>query len=126
MNRALNVLVVDDDPMTVKLMLLWLTRQGHHGRGAESAEAALAVAEELPPDVLLTDLSLPGMSGSQLLSKLRHRRPGPFRAIAVTGSSRYDVPDADAFDDFLTKPVDLDRLAQSLNAAKKAPSASNN
>jgi len=115
--RTLSVLVVDDDPTIVRLMLLWLSRQGFHARGAHSAEEALATAEEHFPDVLLTDLNLPGMSGSQLLAALRYRS-GNLRAIAVTGLLRQDTPDADAFDDFFTKPVDLDRLTQSVRAAK--------
>jgi CheY-like chemotaxis protein len=119
MEKALKVLVVDDDPTTVKLMLLWLARQGFHARGAESAEAAHAEAESHAPDVLLTDLSLPGMSGSQLLAALRARFER-LKAIALTGSSREDTPDADAFDDFLTKPVDLHRLTKTLHATTNA------
>ncbi len=113
-NRTLSVLVVDDDPSTVKLMLIWLGRQGFHARGAATAEAALVAADEHHPDILLTDLTLPGMSGSQLLAALRQRGPGRMRAIALTGAQRQDTPDADAFDDFLTKPVDLQRLSRSL------------
>jgi two-component system response regulator GlrR len=115
--NALNVLVVDDDPSTVKLMVLWLTRQGFKARGFESAEEALAVAEDYAPDVLLTDLRLPGMGGFELLAMLRRRIPG-LRAVAITGCRHDEFPDADVFDDFITKPVDLDRLTRTLHTAK--------
>jgi CheY-like chemotaxis protein len=75
MPRAIDILVVEDDPADAELTLRALSRSGHeplveHATDAEQALHALS-ASELRPRLILLDLKLPGMSGLDLLKALR-------------------------------------------------------
>lgn len=65
-----DVLVVDDDPDVRALIELLLDRMGHDVRVAATAEDALLRSAERRPDLLLLDLSLPGLDGDELLTWL--------------------------------------------------------
>lgn len=65
-----DVLVVDDDPDVRALIGLLLDRMGHEVRVAATAEEALLRSAERRPDLLLLDLSLPGLNGDELLAWL--------------------------------------------------------
>jgi CheY-like chemotaxis protein len=121
--RPLSVLVVDDDPDTAFSMGLLLHTLGHDATATTSAEAALRLAEERPPDVVLLDLAMPAMDGFALADRLR-RLTAPKRPflIAVTGRGRAEDRArcvASGIDLFFLKPADpavlawvLDRLRQ--------------
>jgi PAS domain S-box-containing protein len=109
---GLRVLVVDDDPEALEIASLVLRGQGAEIRTAASAFRAFELVRTWQPDVLVSDLAMPGEDGFMLLRALRagvaaHRRRLP--AIAVTA---YETPEnrlraADAgFDRYLTKPLD--------------------
>ena len=78
------VLIVDDEPSIRNSMLLILTRIGYRARSAEDGFSALAEFRKEVPDVILTDLNMPGMNGFELLSVVRHRFPS-VRTIAMSG-----------------------------------------
>jgi CheY-like chemotaxis protein len=66
------VLVVDDDPNLRQLVTIRLQKAGHQVRGADSAAEALAVvADRGAPDVVVLDVTMPGMTGLELLPALR-------------------------------------------------------
>lgn len=65
-----DVLVVDDDPDVRALLEVLLQRMGHTARVASSAEEALLRSAERRPDLLLLDLSLPGIDGDEFLAWL--------------------------------------------------------
>lgn len=65
-----DVLVVDDDPDVRALLEVVLARMGHEVRAAATAEDALLRSAERRPDLLLLDLSLPGVDGDELLAWL--------------------------------------------------------
>ncbi len=66
------VLVVDDDPNTVQIVMFRLQAKGHKVIGATSPKEALeAVATRGHPDVVVLDVSMPEMSGPELLTELR-------------------------------------------------------
>lgn len=82
------MLVVDDTPDTLRLLAVMLKAGGAAVRTADSAAAALAAVEEQVPDVLLTDIGMPGEDGLSLLARLRARpagRGGAVPAVALTG-----------------------------------------
>jgi CheY-like chemotaxis protein len=70
------VLVAEDDPAVREITRRILESAGYRVKLAPDAESALKLAEEAPPDLLLTDLVMPGLGGKQLARVLRERQPG--------------------------------------------------
>jgi CheY-like chemotaxis protein len=99
-DARLRVLIVDDDALLRMSLLHTLTHAGHKVRSADSGLAALAEIGREIPDLLLSDLNMPGLSGFELLSVVRRRFPA-IQVIAMSGAFFGDgVPPgvfADAF-----------------------------
>ncbi|RYG72001.1 response regulator, partial [bacterium] len=114
------VLVVEDDVDTALFVRTVLERRGGMAVVvAHEAMAALAEATRRPPDVVVTDIQLPGMSGLELLGELRRLAPGvPVVVMTAFASVDYAV---DALhreaDDFLVKPVSAGLLVERVTAA---------
>ena len=70
-----SVLIVDDQPDLAEMMAAMITRDGHEARVANSGPAAVAAVEERVPDLVMTDLGMPGMSGLDLADALHARWP---------------------------------------------------
>jgi CheY-like chemotaxis protein len=120
--RALHVLVVDDDDTTGSTSLL-LRSCGHKVRTAADGRAALRAALADPPDVVLLDLGLPGMSGYEVARRLRAWGGArqPF-LIAITGfGNAMRCADAreSGIDLWLLKPTDPEQLLQLLQRLRK-------
>jgi CheY-like chemotaxis protein len=116
--RRLKVLVVEDSQDTAESLTMLLELWGHEVRVAFDGLAALEVAEQLVPDVILSDLGLPGMDGYELARRLRgHPRFGRAVLVALTGygqeEDKWRALDA-GFDHHLVKPPDLTELADLL------------
>jgi two-component system response regulator HydG len=110
------VLVVDDE-MSARTGLEKLLRQeGYAVDTAEGGAAALSIAAERPPDVVVTDLKMPQMDGIELLSKLRELYDDmPVIVVTAFGDVQTAVAAMRAgADDYLTKPVDFDELSISI------------
>lgn len=69
------VLIIDDEGNIRRSLRALLQSEGYRVRDAESAEAGLAEVDDAPPDVILLDLALPGMTGLEALPKLREASP---------------------------------------------------
>lgn len=99
-DTSLNILIVDDDALLRMSLLQMLTVAGYSVRSADGGHAALSEMERETPDLLLSDLNMPGLSGFELLSVVRGRFPG-IHVIAMSGAyTGDDVPPgvfADAF-----------------------------
>jgi CheY-like chemotaxis protein len=111
------ILLVDDDAAVRCALGDLLRSQGHEVTDAGSGAEALACLDSgATPDVVVTDLRMPGMDGRQLMRAARERRPG-LPVVIVTGSDpappgrRGDQPEPDAL---LVKPLQLDALAAAL------------
>ncbi len=82
------VLVVDDDPNARLLVTTLLAHGGHCALEAASGGEGLELAREHQPDLVITDLSLPGMSGPQFLRELRaDERTRTLRVALYTASA---------------------------------------
>lgn len=69
--RSLRILVVDDEAVVVEALETLLQEEGHQVLTAEDGEAALRRAEAERPDIILLDLHLPGLSGFEVVNRLR-------------------------------------------------------
>jgi len=115
------LLVVDDEPSTLDLFRQILVGLGHPVRVAEDGFSALEQIREEVPDILLSDLNMPGMSGFELLSVVRRRIPNIY-VIATSGAFSGDtVPHGIAADAFHEKATGLGGL---FDIVKTAPLAS--
>jgi CheY-like chemotaxis protein len=73
--QAAEVLVVDDDQDVRQILAETLRDLGYRVREAEGGEAALALLEQAPPDVLVVDFAMPGMNGAELARAVRALHP---------------------------------------------------
>jgi DNA-binding response OmpR family regulator len=74
-NRKAVVLVVDDEAVIADTLAMILEQSGIRALVAYDGESALAIANTVPPDLLLTDVAMPGMSGIDLAIAIRHSLP---------------------------------------------------
>ena len=99
-DTRLRLLVVDDEPALRTSLSLVLRELGYDVRSAGNGFSALSEIRNSPPDILVSDLNMPGMSGFELLSVVRRRFPSiPVVAMsgAFAGSSLPEGLPADAF-----------------------------
>jgi CheY-like chemotaxis protein len=106
------LLIVDDEPAILELLQRYLERLGYGVDLAGTSEAALARFESDPGkyDCILTDLNLPGMSGEEMLERMRALRPG-LRALVSSG---HPYQPQSAGIGFLQKPYLPAMLAEAL------------
>jgi signal transduction histidine kinase/DNA-binding response OmpR family regulator len=113
------VLVVDDEPSVVEVFREFLASQGYDLHVAQSGEEALQVIPSLRPDIVLTDINLPGVSGLEVMRFAKGRDP-EVAVIVVTGyasaSTAIDALRQGAYD-YVTKPFDLDEVHQIVERA---------
>jgi putative two-component system response regulator len=107
------ILVADDDTTSARFLQRLLTREGHHVRIVESAEAALAACEAEPPDLILIDLVARGHAFDVCRTLKEHQSTRLIPVVIVTALSesgeRLKGIEAGA-DDFVLKPFDITEL----------------
>ncbi len=114
-----NVLLVDDEPELLAGLVNVLERRGLAVRTAVSGEDALAVLADTWIDVVVIDIKMPGMSGLELLKRIRSERPD-VEVLMLTGHPRVDdaseaIKLGAAY--FLTKPFDTAELVMRIESA---------
>ena len=113
------VLLVEDDPGSREVMTLALEAEGFAVVALGSGEEALRSLDTLSPCGLVTDLSLVGMSGTEMTRKLRAQpEHDSLGVIALTGWDPKGLPREDAalFSRVFLKPVDIAQLATAIRA----------
>ena len=111
------LLLVDDDSSLLEILANYLHRAGDEVRTAASGQAALAALAEELPDLVVLDVTMPGMDGWQVLGRIREHWPIP--AIMLT--ARTDEPDvlrgfAAGADDYVAKPFSFAQLEARIRA----------
>jgi DNA-binding response OmpR family regulator len=109
------VLLVEDHADTRSVLGLLLNRIGCQTVTAKNVDDARTRLDEMPFDVLISDLTLPDGDGISLVREAKKKRP--LKAIALTGRDGADERQAGleaGFDFYLTKPVDFHELRQAL------------
>ena len=120
---AVKVLVVDDDAPTLDYFSFALETCGAVVTIAMSAREALRIVTQVSPDVILTDIAMPGEDGYWLLSEIRHHADGGVSGLPVVAATAYGRDHSRArvlaagFLDHLPKPIDPDVLCQAIAAA---------
>jgi signal transduction histidine kinase len=119
---TLTVLYIEDNPVNVMLMQAMLARlEGVRVLVATRAQQGLSLASEQRPDLVLLDIQLPEMDGFEVLKRLRaHETTGDIPVIAVSANamqSDIEAGRAAGFVDYLTKPIELERLHQAVRSA---------
>jgi two-component system, NtrC family, response regulator HydG len=118
MSRS-RVLIVDDEPDMVENCARILFRAGYECQTATDSREALTLLEAAPPDLLLTDLKMPGMDGMELLRRARELDPGlpviMITAFATIESAVAAIKEG-AFD-YLPKNFSVDQLSMAVDRA---------
>ena len=116
--------MVDDNHLIRRLLGLILEAAGLEVVEAESGEDALALAAEQPPDVWLVDEVMPGLTGSELVRRLRRSRDRRVCAAPMVGISGRAGAGGELLaagcDAFVAKPVDERRVLAALARALRA------
>ncbi|MDQ1750130.1 MAG: two-component system, OmpR family, operon response regulator KdpE [Pseudonocardiales bacterium] len=120
----MRVLVVDDEPQIVRALVINLRARGYEANSAASGAAALVEAAKHPPDLVLLDLGLPDMDGSEVIAGLRGWNSAPIIVLSgrVGGADKVAALDAGA-DDYVTKPFGMDELMARMRAVTRRASS---
>jgi two-component system, OmpR family, KDP operon response regulator KdpE len=113
------VLVVEDEALMRKVLVVALRSQGCATLEADCGRAALKLIDEQTPDAILLDLGLPDMDGVEVISQLRVKHPTlPVILLSAHGEERHQIRALDAgADDYVTKPFREGELMARLRAA---------
>jgi CheY-like chemotaxis protein len=105
------LLIVDDDELSREVLSIMGAAAGYEVIAAESGDAALVMLKDgTQPEVILTDLQMPGTTGAALLEAVRAASKPPMRVVAMSASGNGIA----GFDAFLRKPFSLDELKSAL------------
>ena len=117
------ILIVDDEPQITRVLRTSLDAHGYDLRVANDGQTALQIAADWPPDLMITDLSMPVMDGLELCRHFRARSQAPIIVLSVKGEERTKVQALDAgADDYVTKPFGISELLARVRAnLRRAP-----
>jgi len=117
---GIRVLAVDDDADVRELLTVLFTQYGAEAIAVTCAAEVLAILESFQPDVLISDIGMPGVDGYSLLQKIRTLPPqqgGQIKAIALTAYARVDDCQQalkSGFQQHVTKPLEPEKLVQAV------------
>lgn len=89
LQKMAKILIVDDDPGILVLLRALLEREGHSVCEARDGRTALEIYRAAPPDLLVTDIVLPGKEGLDLILELERIHPG-IKVLAISGGDRIE------------------------------------
>lgn len=125
MESRKRILIVDDDQEITLVLRSGLTKHGYDVRVANEGEAALELFQAWPPDLVVTDLSMPNMDGLKLCQRLRIKSSIPIIVLSVKNDEITKVEALDTgADDYVTKPFGMSELLARVRAAlRRSPEA---
>jgi two-component system KDP operon response regulator KdpE len=111
------ILLVDDETQITRALKRSLMAQRYDVRAAADGESALDLFFDWAPDLVITDLSMPEMSGIDLCRELRKNSQVPIIVLSVKGEEKNKVEALDAgADDYVTKPFGIEELLARVRA----------
>lgn len=118
-----NILVVDDEAQITRVLKTTLSAQGYGIRTANDGKQALQEMKTWSPDLVITDLRMPNMSGLELCRSIRSESHVPIIILSVKGEEAIKVEALDAgADDYITKPFQVNELLARVRAALRRAS----
>src|SRR5215210_1511249 len=118
MDEKQRILVVDDEQQITLVLRSGLTKHGYDVRVASEGEAALELFQLWPPNLVVTDLSMPNMGGLELCRRLRAISDVPIIVLSVKGEEAVKIEALDAgADDYVTKPFGMGELLARVRAS---------
>ena len=126
MDRRQRILVIDDEPDVVSYLSAFLEDEGFQVLTAGNGPDGLTLAREQAPDLITLDITMPGMSGIEVLTTLRrddHLNCIP--VVIITGVTSFDkltdYRDVRAPEGFMQKPIDLVQLRSTIEGILYSP-----
>jgi len=111
------ILVVDDEPQITRVLRTSLSTHGYEVQVANDGEAGLRVYDIFKPDLVITDLVMPKMTGIELCENIRDRSQVPIIILSVRGEEKNKVEALDkGADDYVTKPFSIEELLARVRA----------
>ena len=118
MSNQPHILVIDDEPQILRAIRTILTEKQFKVSAANRGEDGLALAAASEPDLIILDLGLPDMDGTEVCARLREWTQTPIIILSVRDSERDKVAALDmGADDFLTKPFGIEELLARVRVA---------
>jgi two-component system KDP operon response regulator KdpE len=117
------ILIIDDEPQITRVLRAALGAQGYDVRTANDPEEGLRLFGEWLPDLVVTDLMMPGLSGIEVCRAVRAQGATPVLILSVRDHERSKVEALDAgADDYVTKPFGIQELLARVRAhMRRAP-----
>ena len=110
----MKILVAEDEPMLLKTIELKLKKEGYEVITTHDGREAVAKIEEMDPDMVITDIMMPYVSGLEIVALVRKRTDKKIPIIMLSAMEQEKVV-MEAFelgaDDYITKPFSLNELA---------------
>jgi two-component system, OmpR family, KDP operon response regulator KdpE len=111
------ILVIDDETQITRVLKTTLSSQGYEVKTAADGEGGFQAAQDWLPDLIITDLAMPGMTGVELCRAVRQRSQTPIIVLSVRGEEKTKVEALDAgADDYVTKPFSVNELLARVRA----------
>jgi YesN/AraC family two-component response regulator len=114
------ILIIDDEKPTLQMLSLFLEASGFRVLTAENEQQGLTVFKREHPQIVLTDIKMPGKDGLDVLRQIKSISPAT-EVIVITGHGDRDLKEhamALEASAFFNKPLDTDALDEALQAAK--------
>jgi two-component system KDP operon response regulator KdpE len=123
---AFRILIIDDEPQITRVLRASFAAQALDVRIANDPEEGLLIFHDWQPDLVVTDLMMPGMSGVELCQAIRMQSATPIIVLSVRDQERTKVEALDAgADDYVTKPFGIQELMARVRAhLRRAPERS--
>jgi CheY-like chemotaxis protein len=115
--RALHILLVEDEPQVRQVLTAFLEMDGHHVQGADHAAEALPLFREGQFDLVITDKAMPGMSGDQMAVEIKRISP-KMPVVLLSGfNSTGENESIPGIDVIASKPITMPALREAIRKA---------
>jgi DNA-binding response OmpR family regulator len=120
----MRVLVVDDDPPSVKMICFLLREEGYEVTSADNGSSALEWIEREPPDLVILDVMMPDLDGFEVCRRIRQTQDVPIIFLSAKGETVDKVAGLElGADDYLAKPFEPAELLARVKAVTRRAEA---